>query len=179
MKNLGLIVSLSLVLGMPGKAADPIYHDPGMKTIVQVAIVCRDIEACSKRWAALLGMDLPKITTTKPGREVNLVYRGKPSNGQVKLAFFETGQTVLELLQPVGGNTSWQEILDGNGEGVHHIAFKIQNVEKTLKACNALGMPNIHQGRFDSNDGTYIYLDSRKDLGVTIELLHEDKDDRH
>jgi len=178
MKTLGFVLSLSLLFGVTAKAADPIYHDPGMKTIVQVAIVCRDIDACSKRWAALLGMDPPKITTTKPGREVNLIYRGKPSNGQVKLAFFETGQTVLELLQPVGGNTSWQEILDANGEGVHHIAFKIQNVEKTLKSCEALGMPNIHQGRFDSNDGTYIYLDSKKALGVTVELLHEDKDDK-
>ena len=97
MKTLGFVLSLSLLFGVTAKAADPIYHDPGMKTIVQVAIVCRDIDACSKRWAALLGMDPPKITTTKPGREVNLIYRGKPSNGQVKLAFFETGQTRLNV----------------------------------------------------------------------------------
>jgi hypothetical protein len=56
-------------------AQGPAYHDPGMKVVTQVAIVCRDIESTSKRWAAVLGVDPPQIHTTKPGHEVKLVYR--------------------------------------------------------------------------------------------------------
>lgn len=77
------------------------------------------------------------------------------------------------------GDSSWQEVLDANGEGVHHIAFQVKDVAKTLKACESMGLFNVHQGRYDSNDGTYIYLDGRKALGVMIELLHSDSDDKH
>ncbi len=64
------------------------YHDPGLQKVVQVAIVVKDIEASSKLWAELLDMPVPKITTTRPGPEVSEIYRGKPSEGQVKLTFF-------------------------------------------------------------------------------------------
>ena len=178
MKKL-LFVAILITAMMPlVRSADMTYRDPGFKKIVQVAIVCRDIEAASKRWAALLGVEAPKINTTKPGKEVHMVVRGKPSNAQVKLAFIQTGQIVLELLQPLGGASSWQEGLDENGESVHHIAFQVEDLEKSLQTCKSLGFPVIHQGRYDSDDGTYLYLDSKKQLGVTIELLHSDKGEK-
>src|SRR5450432_3068576 len=152
------------------------HHDPGFKTIVQIAIVCRDIEATGKRWAALLGVDPPKSTTTDPGFERQMIYRGEPSNAQCKLAFFNTGTCVLELIQPLGPGSSWQDGLDETGEAVHHIAFKIQDLDGTLKTCEELGMPLVHKGRFASKDGSYAYVDSKKQLGVTVELLHSDKD---
>ena len=76
------------------------YNDPGLKKVIQIAIVVKDIEASSKNWAEVLGMPIPEIRTTRPGHEVKEIYRGKPSEGQVKLTFFNLGQVVLELLQP-------------------------------------------------------------------------------
>ena len=151
------------------------HRDPGFKTIAQIAIVCRDIEATAKRWAALLGVDVPKNFTTDPGLERKMTYRGKASNAQCKLAFFDTGTCVLELIQPLGPGSSWQEALDQNGEAVHHIAFKVQDLDGSLKTCQELGMSLFHKGRFGGNDGTYAYVDSEKQLGVTVELLHSDK----
>ncbi len=151
------------------------YHDPGLKKVIQVAIVVRDIEAASKRWSELLGMPVPEIRTTRPGHEVKMTYRGKPSEGQVKLTFFNLGQVVLELLQPVGEGTSWKEILDKKGEGVHHLGFQVVDPEKTTQALEKEGYSVIHKGRYDSDDGTYIYFDSQKALGVLIEALHSDK----
>jgi len=156
-------------------AAETKYRDPGLKKVVQIAIVVRDIEAASRRWADFLGVDVPKITTTRPGREVQMTYRGKPSDGRVKLAFFNLGQVALELLQPVGEGTSWKEVLDKKGEGVHHIGFQVVDLGNSERALEKDGMPVIHKGRYDSQDGTYVYFDSEKLLGVMIELLHSDK----
>jgi catechol 2,3-dioxygenase-like lactoylglutathione lyase family enzyme len=155
-------------------AQDPAYHDPGMKVVTQVAIVCRDIEATSKRWATLLGVNQPQIHTTKPGHEAKLMYRGHPSDGQAKLAFINLGQVTLELIQPVGGGTAWKEFLDSHGEGVHHIAFQVADPARTIKAAGEAGMPVVHQGRFDDDSGSYAYIDSAGALGVTLELLHSD-----
>jgi catechol 2,3-dioxygenase-like lactoylglutathione lyase family enzyme len=149
------------------------YHDPGMRLITQVAIVCRDIEATSKRWAAVLGVDPPEIRTARPGEEVKMMFRGRPSSGQAKLAFIPLGpQVTLELIQPLGGDTSWQAFLDKNSEGVHHIAFHVADVEKSIAAFAGAGMPVMHQGRFDDDTGSYTYIDSAQALGVTVKLLH-------
>jgi methylmalonyl-CoA/ethylmalonyl-CoA epimerase len=152
----------------------PAYHDSGMNVVTQVAIVCRDIEATSKRWAAVLGVDPPQIRTTKPGHEVKVMYRGHPSEGQAKLAFIKLGQVTLELIQPVGGDTSWKQFLDTNGEGVQHIAFQVADLDKTIKGFGETGMPVLHQGRYDDDSGAYVYLDSAKALGVTLELLRSE-----
>jgi methylmalonyl-CoA/ethylmalonyl-CoA epimerase len=161
-----------LLAFVPAFAQSPSYHDPGMKVVTQVAIVCRDIEVTSKRWAVVLGVDPPQIRTTRPGREINVLFRGRPSDGQAKLAFIKLGQVTLELIQPVGGNTSWKQFLDAHGEGVQHIAFQVADVEKEVKAFDANGMPVLHQGQYDDGSGTYTYVDSAKGLGVTLELLH-------
>jgi methylmalonyl-CoA epimerase len=152
------------------------YHDPGLKTVVQVALVTRDIEAAAKRWAAILGVEAPRIFTTLPGLTRQMTYRGQPSNDQAKLAFISVGQVQIELIEPIGTQSSWHEGLAKNGEGIHHIAFKVQDLEKTVKSLTAEGMPPIHRGRYGSDDGTFVYMDSTKQLGVLLELLHSDAD---
>jgi methylmalonyl-CoA/ethylmalonyl-CoA epimerase len=173
---IGLSVVGILILMLPGNVLplEETYRDPGMKKVIQVAIVVRDIEASSRRWAELLGMPAPPIRTTRPGHEVKVTYRGKPSDGRAKLTFFQLGQVVLELIQPVGEGTSWKEFLDKKGEGVQHIGFQVSDPERTSRALESAGMPVIHRGRYDSDDGTYIYHDSLDSLGVLIELLHSD-----
>jgi catechol 2,3-dioxygenase-like lactoylglutathione lyase family enzyme len=171
MKKLAFVLAL---LPAVAPAQSPAYHDPGMKVVTQVAIVCRDIDATSKRWAAMLGVDPPQIRTTKPGREVKEMYRGHPSEGQAKLAFIKLGQLTLELIQPVGGDTSWKQFLDSNGEGVQHIAFQVADMDKTIKRLSESGMAVLHRGRFDDDSGAYVYVDSAKALGVTLELLHSE-----
>ena len=156
-------------------ARDNSYHDPGLRKVVQIAVVVRDIEASSKLWAELLGMPVPEIRTTRPGNEVKQIYRGKPSEGQVKLTFFNLGQVVIELLQPISEGTSWKEWLDKKGEGVQHLGFQVVDPDKTSAELEKAGYPVFHKGRYDSLDGTYIYHDTQDALGVVIELLHSDQ----
>jgi methylmalonyl-CoA/ethylmalonyl-CoA epimerase len=173
----GLLLAAALVVALQANnaSAQSKYQDPGLKKVIQVAIVVRDIEATSKRWSEVLGMPVPPIHTTRPGHEVKVVYRGKPSEGQAKLTFFNLGQVVLELIEPVGEGTSWKEFLDKKGEGVQHLGFQVVDPDKATQALEQEGMPVLHRGRYDSDDGTYIYVDSQKALGVVIELLHSDK----
>lgn len=148
--------------------------DPGLKTVVQVAIVTRDIEASARRWAAVLGMEVPKITTTRPGVEVKVEYRGKASGGQAKLAFFKLGQVVLELIEPMGAGTSWKQYLDEHGEGVQHLGFQVTDLDGAIANAKKAGMGVLHRGRYDKDNGDYVYIESEKALGTTIEFLHSD-----
>ena len=163
-----------VLLPLCAPAQSPIALDPGLSTVVQVAIVTKDIEGSAKRWAAVLGAEVPKITTTRPGQEVKVVFKGKPSMGQAKLAFFKLGQVVIELIEPVGKDTSWRQYLDQHGEGVQHLGFQVQNLNQAIENAQKSGMPVLHRGRYDKDNGDYVYVESEKALGVTLEFLHSD-----
>lgn len=172
------VLMIAAAFAAPVFAQSQTERDPGFKTITQVALVTKDIEVSARRWAALLGVDVPKISTTSPGNEVHMTYQGKPSNSRAKLAFLKAGQVTVELIQPLGPDTSWMKFLSERGEGVHHIAFNVQNLAKSEGELKALGYDEIHRGRWardsDSNNGSYVYFDSTKDLGLMIELLNAD-----
>jgi hypothetical protein len=156
-------------------AQGPTYRDPGIGKVVQIAIVYKDVDACSQSWSQLLGKPASPARTTVPGHEAKVTYRGKPSEGQGKLTFFNIGPDLtLELLEPVGPDTFWKEHPDRWGEGVHHIAFKVKDLAKTIDSFSKEGMPLFQHGRFDKNNGDYCYMDTKAKLGVTIELLHWD-----
>ncbi len=148
--------------------------DPGMKRLAQVAIVCRDIEKSAARWAAVLGVPVPDHFTMPPGLERAMVYRGQPSNTRCKLAFFHLENIQIELIEPLGPGSAWQEGLDANGESVHHLAFKVEDLAKGCAHFVQQGFPEIHRGRWGGDDGTFVYFDSAKELGVTLEVLHSD-----
>lgn len=91
--------------------------------LAQVAIVVKDIESAKLHYASLLNLPIPETIITSP--DAKQEFRGKPTTAQTKLAFFDLGGTQLELVEPMGGDSAWQEGLDQNGEGLHHIAFWI------------------------------------------------------
>ncbi|MFN8470975.1 MAG: VOC family protein [Anaerolineae bacterium] len=151
----------------------------GSTTVAQVAIVVRDIEAAAQRYADILGLPVPQVIITKPGEQVNMTYRGQPSNAQAKLAFFNLGQVQLELIEPMGGESIWQEALDQNGESVHHIAFWVEGMQRSVDFLKSRGIGMSQRGDMgQQNEGQYAYFDSNAQLGVAIELLEKVRDGR-
>lgn len=139
------------------------------RKLAQVAIVVRDIEASKSLWAKLLGVDPPNTIHTQPGNEVNMVVRGAPANATCKLAFFDLGNIQLELIEPDGQPSAWQEPLDERGEGLHHIAFWVDDMQQATDFLAAEGCPVGQRG--DMGEGQYVYVDAQAQLGTWIELL--------
>lgn len=148
----------------------------GSTTVAQIAIVVRNIEAAMERYAAILGVPVPEIIVTAPGLEVHQSYNGEPSNAQAKLAFFQLGQVQLELIEPMGGASTWQAVLDEKGEGVHHIAFWVEGMQRSVDFLKNHDIPMIQRG--DMGEGQYAYFDAVAPLGVTLELLERVRDGR-
>ena len=173
MKQFTLLLILCGVLaGAQPPAPAP---EPGMKKIIQIGILTRDVEASAKRWAAALGVTAGPMRTTRPGAEIKELFHGKPATGQARIINLKMeGGVGLELMEPVGPDTSWKEILDKKGEIVHHIAFRVEDVAGTVKHFERLGIGVAHQGLFDGLNGSYTYMDTDSSLGVIIELLHSD-----
>ena len=142
--------------------------------VTQVALVVRDIEAVKRTWAALL--DVPVPPTREPGEYsvTGTTYRGGPApEAGCLLAFFDISTTTqLEIIQPNGETSAWQDFLDEHGEGVHHLAFHVTDTAARLDALNAeFGWATIQQGKYGDGSGEYGYVDSVDDLKVMLETL--------
>lgn len=142
--------------------------------VTQVALVVRDIEAVKLKWAALLGVAVPP--TREPGEYsvTGTTYRGRPApEAGCLLAFFDISPTTqLEIIQPNGETSAWQDFLDEHGEGVHHLAFHVTDTEARLDAVNAeFGWETVQRGKYGDGSGEYGYVDSAGDLKVMLETL--------
>jgi 4-hydroxyphenylpyruvate dioxygenase-like putative hemolysin len=92
------------------------------------------------------------------------------------MAFFEAGPNMqLELIQPNGEKSTWQDFLEKHGEGIHHIAFQVNGMEKVLESCTEVGYKTIQRGKYGDASGEYAYLDTVKDLKCIVELLESYK----
>jgi methylmalonyl-CoA/ethylmalonyl-CoA epimerase len=141
----------------------------GTTTVVQVAVVVRDIERAIEQYSHIFGMEKPPIIITDEYDKARTNYRGNPTPGRAKLAFFHMGQVDIELIEPFNGPSIWQEFLDEKGEGVQHIAFRVKGTDKVVEFFGQNGMGVAQQGQYTG--GMYTYLDSAPHLGVIIELL--------
>jgi methylmalonyl-CoA/ethylmalonyl-CoA epimerase len=141
----------------------------GKRAIAQIAIAVKDIEAAVETYSRVFGMEKPNIIITDEYDKAQTSYRGGSSTARCKLAFFDFGQVQIELMEPIGEPSVWKDVLDKNGDGVHHIAFWVPDTDETVKYLDSHGMPMIQQGQFTG--GQYTYVDSAPQLGVMLELL--------
>lgn len=149
----------------------------GTREMVQVGFVVRDIEATKRKFADFFGVPVPDTLLANRGeahfRVVQTQYLGKPSpKADAKLAFFDVGSVMaIELIEPNEEPSIWRDWLDEHGEGIHHVAFVVDDMAKRVKACEDFGMTTLQTGNFAAGDGKYAYLDATKDLKTVFELL--------
>jgi methylmalonyl-CoA/ethylmalonyl-CoA epimerase len=108
-----------------------------------------------------------------PVKAVKQTYLGKA----VPVDFFKRkevmgkmGESLLQLCQPLGGESPWQEFLDTKGEGVHHLGCIVDDVEKEEAILKEKGIEIILSSRFEGGGGS-CYADIGKIGGILIELI--------
>lgn len=143
------------------------------KTITQVAVIVKDIDKARVAWAKVLGVAAPEASVAESHPSRPTKYKGVSSDGKAKLAFLAMDNLQIELIQPLGGKSTWQEFLDVNGEGIHHIAFNVKNIDGVEKLFEMQGMPTVQNGGWDG--GAYSYIDASGNLGCMLELLENYK----
>lgn len=139
----------------------------------QVGYIVKDIEAARMKYAQLLGVEAPEVGLAGVTEHAKTYFRGEPApNASSKLAFFDlTPGVQLELIEPNEYPSTWREYLDEKGEGIHHIAFVVKDMDKVIAECEAEGMTLVQYGFYDDGSGRYAYLDGNEDYKCVIELL--------
>ena len=141
----------------------------GTNIVTQIGIIVKDIEKVSQTYADFFGVEKPKWNWTDGYEKSHAEFNGKPSDARAKLAFFDMGQLQIELIEPDENISTWREFLDKHGEGVHHIAFQVKDMDEKIEALEKNGMPLVQKGDYEG--GRYAYIDTFSKLKVIIELL--------
>jgi catechol 2,3-dioxygenase-like lactoylglutathione lyase family enzyme len=138
------------------------------RKFIQLGVVVRDINKTTDR-LKLLGLG-PFKNTTLDMPPMTGYFRGKPSTSKEKLLSTMMGEVELELFEPVEGKSPWQEFLDNKGEGIHHIGFAPNNLDKDIASFTERGVKVLHSAKWDGGGGAYLELGV---ADIILELYQE------
>lgn len=98
---------------------------------------------------------------------------------KVKTAFFMIGQTKIELLESTDPEGPVGKFIEKRGEGIHHIAFAVDNLEERLREAESAGIKLIDTAPRKGAEGLSIaFMHPKSTFGVLTELC-EDKNSEH
>jgi methylmalonyl-CoA/ethylmalonyl-CoA epimerase len=93
---------------------------------------------------------------------------------KVRTAFFQVGQTKIELLQSTNPEGPIGKFIEKNGEGIHHVAFAVPSVVEALKHAESKGVQLIdRQPRRGAEGLSIAFLHPKSTLGVLTEFCQK------
>jgi catechol 2,3-dioxygenase-like lactoylglutathione lyase family enzyme len=144
-------------------------NDDPFTRITQYAFVVRDVHEVSAFYERIGLGALP----IERNVSLNRVYRGNPGAFEMLLGWGRKGDVVFEWIQSMVGPNVYEEYLRQHGEGLHHLAFNVVDMDGTIAKLQSRGLGVTMSGGWNVNgyEGRFAYLDAEKHGGVTIELL--------
>jgi methylmalonyl-CoA/ethylmalonyl-CoA epimerase len=89
----------------------------------------------------------------------------------VKTAFLSAGDANIELLEPTGPESTIAKFIEKRGEGIHHICFRVDDIEAHLSRLKSLGYRLINESPVPGAHGCRVaFLHPAAGSGVLIEL---------
>jgi methylmalonyl-CoA/ethylmalonyl-CoA epimerase len=129
-----------------------------IKRLHHVAIAVNNLEEGVSLYERLLGVKPASI-------------EGIPGQG-VRVAVFKVGgEAEIELLQPIGPDSPVAKFLASRGQGIHHICFEVDDIDRELEAMAARGFELIDKVGREGLEGRVGFLHPRAAGGVLIELV--------
>ena len=133
-----------------------------MKKIEHIGIAVKDIEASNKVFAKIFGKDAYKLE--------------KVESEGVITSFFQIGENKIELVAATTEESVISKYLEKWGEGMHHIAFAVEDIEKEMIRLKNEGIRLLNESPKEGADNKIIcFLHPQDTNGVLIELCQEKK----
>jgi methylmalonyl-CoA epimerase len=133
-----------------------------LKNIDHIGIAVSNLQESLSFWETSLGIELHGI------EEV--------AEQHVRTAFLPVGGTEIELLEPTRPDSSVARFIEKRGEGLHHIAIRVDDIEAALAELKAKGVQLIDETPRNGAGGTRIaFVHPKSTHGVLLELCERRK----
>jgi methylmalonyl-CoA/ethylmalonyl-CoA epimerase len=128
-----------------------------MFKIEHIGIAVRNLETSNVLFTALLG--------SPPYKEEEV------ASEQVKTSFFQTGEAKVELLEATGDQSAIARFLERKGEGIHHIAFEVEDIKAEMQRLRSAGFQLLNEEPKRGADNKLVcFIHPKSANGVLVEL---------
>jgi len=131
-----------------------------IKRIDHIAIVVENLDKALEVYRDALGMTVTAI------KEV--------PEQDVKMAFLPTGDSEIEILEPIHPDSGIAKYLAKRGEGMHHVCLEVDDIEATLAELKAKGAQLIDETPRRGAYGKIAFIHPKGANGVLIELVERE-----
>lgn len=101
-------------------------------------------------------------------------YKTEPVESEkVRTAFFKKGESKIELLEGSAPESVIQKFIEKKGEGLHHIAFEVENINAEIRRLNSEGFIVLTEPKDGADNKLVCFLHPKSTNGVLIELVQE------
>ncbi|MCX5908355.1 MAG: VOC family protein [Deltaproteobacteria bacterium] len=133
-----------------------------VKKIEHIGIIVKDLEKSLRPYQELLGLKL------KETEELDV------QGALTRVAFFPIGDVNVELVHTTAKTGLAAEFLRDHGEGIHHIAFEVEDLEKTFEELRSRGAKFVWEKIITGSRGSKVaFLKAEEFNGVYIELVQK------
>ena len=131
-----------------------------MDKIEHIGIAVKDLSVSIPLFAKLLNTECYKTETVETEK--------------VRTAFFQKGETKVELLESLAPDGVIARFIEKKGEGMHHIAFSVKNIEIEMERMKQEGFTLLNETPKKGADNKLVcFLHPKNTNGVLIELCQE------
>ena len=125
--------------------------------IDHIGIAVKDIDKAIQTYEKILNRSCDKTETVE--------------SEKVKTAFFQTGESKVELLGATEPDSVIAKYVDRKGEGLHHVAFEVQDIYKELDRLQDEGFTVLNEQPKDGADNKLVaFVHPKDNNGVLVEL---------
>jgi lactoylglutathione lyase/methylmalonyl-CoA/ethylmalonyl-CoA epimerase len=123
-----------------------------------IGIAVKEIEEALKFYSEGLGLECTHIEEVE--------------NQKVKIAFLPVGDSNLELVQATSEDSAIAKFIERKGEGIQHIALRVDDIERSLKELEDKGFSLIDKvPRIGAHESKIAFLHPKSAHGVLLELV--------
>jgi methylmalonyl-CoA/ethylmalonyl-CoA epimerase len=127
-----------------------------IKRIAHIGIACKDSDEVKKLYVDNLSLEVTR----------------EEMQGEVKISFVPVGETNVELTQSTTEEGIIAKFVDKRGEGIHHIAFEVEDIDSALEELRAKGLQLVDEkARPGAHDARIAFVHPKGTHGVLIELV--------
>jgi methylmalonyl-CoA/ethylmalonyl-CoA epimerase len=129
-----------------------------LRRLSHVGLAVRDLDAAIDLYQRVFGLEV--------------IRRWEAGADGIRAASLRVGEVELELMQPTGADTPVGRFLERRGEGIHHLAYRVDDVESALAEARAAGLEAVDPEPRPGGDGRTLvaFLHPKTTLGVLTEL---------
>tara|TARA_B000000460_G_C21498702_1_gene385255 strand:- start:24 stop:482 length:459 start_codon:yes stop_codon:yes gene_type:complete len=127
------------------------------KSINHVCIAVGNIVESLKLYVKLFGIPLPKIETI--------------SDQKVKATMIKLGNSSLEFIEPIDNDSGVAKFIRNKGEGIHHICFEVENIQKSIKQLQNAEVKLIDTQPRQGLEGMIAFIHPKSTGNVLVELI--------